>query len=178
MILELNKTDAAAWLEISAPTLDRWIRSGKVQVRRIPNARIGQQSVVVLLDIPDVAPAPVPVHVPNVEPTPQPTESADARFAREYKEATATDSFGNRLSSPEKITALGPNAKAVIPAEPPVQDAAAHWDAWHKKHTKGYGTHDAVGPLTGRPDGFSRSEQQRRRAHDIAVIRASFPRRP
>ena len=176
MILEMNKQDAAAWLEISAPTLDRHIKQGKVNVRRIPNAGVGKQSVVCLIEAPDAAPIPAPE--PAVEPAPpQPTESPDAKFAREYREGTATDSFGNRILGTEKITALGPSPE--VPKPQPIQDAAAKWDNHKMKHVPGYSSGcDAAGPLAGRPDGFSRSEQQKRREHDRAVIAASFPRRP
>ncbi len=176
MILELNKQDAAAWLGISAPTLDRWIRQGKASVRRIPNARIGQQSVIVLIDTPDT-PAPVPALVAPVQeaPTPQPTESDDARFARQYKEGTATDSFGNSRLTPDKVSALGP--APTLPPPEVTPDAAEHWDAWRTKNIPGYTSGcDAAGPLAGRPNWYSKSEQQKRAAHDRAVIAASFPR--
>jgi hypothetical protein len=173
MILELNKQDAASWLEVSAPTLDRWIKSGKVNVRRIPDARIGQQSVVCLLEVPDVAPAPEPVAAPEPEPT-APTESADARYAREYLEGSATDSFGNSHLTADKVSALGPAPE--LPPKEIIQDAAAHWADWNSKFSPSDGTRDAAGPLAGRPNWYSKSEQQKRAAHDRAVIAASFPR--
>lgn len=178
MLLELNKQDAAAWLEISAPTLDRWIKAKKVQVRRIPDARIGQQSVIVLLEVPDVA----PIHAPAPEPEqgaapatePEPTESDDARYAREYLAGTATDSFGNARLTTDKVSALGPAPE--LPPKKVLQDAAAHWAEWRSKNIPNDGLVDATGPLAGRPNWYSKSEQQKRAAHDRAVIAASFPK--
>jgi len=168
VIIELNKQDAAAWLEISAPTLDRRIKNGKVKVRRIPDARIGQQSVVVLLEVPDVATVPVSEPVPTPEPTTEPTEVADV--------CDYVDSMGNSRMTPtdKKVSLLGPNPELPKPA--PVQDAAAHWADWKTKFSPSDGTRDAAGPLAGRPNWYAKSEQQKRAAHDRAVIAASFPR--
>jgi hypothetical protein len=168
VILELNKQDAAAWLEISAPTLDRWIKNGKVQVRRIA-ARIGQQSIIVLLEVPDVAPTPAPAPEPA---TPEPTQTETPDAAHDYM-----DSMGNGRMTPKdkKISLLGPNPE--LPQPEVVQDAAAKWDEWRTKFSPAYTAgSDAAGPLAGRPNFYSKSEQQKRAAHDRAVIAASFPR--
>ncbi len=166
MIQEFNKQQAAAYLEISAPTLDRWIKSGKVKVRRIPDAKVGQQSIIVLLEVPDVAPVTTPVPEPVAEPEPIETASA----------VDYVDSMGNSRLTPKekKVSLLGPNPE--LPEPTPVQDAAAHWAEWRRKFSPSDGTRDAAGPLAGRPNFYSKNEQQKRAAHDRAVIRASFPR--
>jgi hypothetical protein len=122
--LRLQRLQAAAHLGISVTTLDRWIKSGKLQAERGELTSAGKPTVWVVL--PDSEPesfAPTALPQPKAEvkpePLPAPTEDelqreADLKFAEAYRAGLVTDSFGNTIfNTDERRTAIGPQEPEV-----------------------------------------------------------------
>jgi len=92
-------------------------------------------------------------------PVPEPIETADEKFAREYRQGLISDSFGNfmpgsrdadgTLRRSTKITVLGPSP--ILPAKEVVKDASVNpINAGRVRYNADGLVVDAAGPIRGR----------------------------